>query len=365
MDTLTGLLDGPKARGAFVLRSVLSTPWALRIEDRAPLTLLTMLDGEAWILPDGGQPVPVRPGDLALLRGPDAYTVADDPRSEADIVVGPGQICSRDGVSVATSMALGVRTWGETRPGDERPSVMLTGTYAAEHEIGRRLLAHLPTLLVRPAGVDTTEDTLVRLLGTEVTRADPGQEVVLDRLLDLLVVGVLRGWLAAPDADAPGWLRAQGDDVVGPALRLLHDDPARPWTVAALAAGVGVSRAGLARRFTALVGEPPMAYLANWRLTVAADLLRDPELTIAAVARRVGYGDAFALSTAFKRVRGITPQEHRRSAAAADASEPGVPETGVPRPGEPAAGAAAGAAATDATARPSRPTPTTVVLAAG
>ncbi|MER5353696.1 AraC family transcriptional regulator [Kitasatospora sp. NPDC002551] len=351
MDTLTGLLDGPKARGAFVLRSVLSTPWALRVEDRAPLSLLTMLDGEAWILPDGGQPVRVRPGDLALLRGPDAYTVADDPRTEPEILIGPGQVCSRDGASVATSMALGVRTWGETRPGDERPSVMLTGTYLAEHEIGRRLLAHLPTLLVRPAGADTTEDTLVRLLATEVTRADPGQEVVLDRLLDLLVVGVLRGWLAAPDADAPGWLRAQADTVVGPALRLLHDDPARPWTVAGLAAEVGVSRAGLARRFTALVGEPPMAYLANWRLAVAADLLRDPEFTVAAVARRVGYGDAFALSTAFKRVRGLTPQEHRRLAASG--GPPADPSVAAPEP------------ATGAEAQPSRPGSTTVVLEAG
>ncbi|WP_063795109.1 AraC family transcriptional regulator [Kitasatospora sp. MBT66] len=357
MDTLTGLLDGPKARGAFVLRSVLSTPWALRIEDRAPLSLVTMLDGAAWIMPDGADPVLVRPGDLALLRGPESYTVADDPRSEPDILIGPGQICSRDGASVATSMALGVRTWGETRPDDERPSVMLSGTYLAEHEIGRRLLGHLPTLLVRPAGVDTTEDTLVRLLATEVTRAEPGQEVVLDRLLDLLVVGVLRSWLAAPDGAAPGWLRAQADEVVGPALRLLHDDPARPWTVAALATEVGVSRAGLARRFTALVGEPPMAYLANWRLAVAADLLRDPGLTVAAVARRVGYGDAFALSTAFKRVRGLTPQEHRRLAASAEAggAADGVPGEAVDDgPAEPSSAAARPAAV-----------PTTVVLAAG
>ncbi|MEV6979331.1 AraC family transcriptional regulator [Kitasatospora sp. NPDC093806] len=317
MDTLTGLLDGPKARGAFVLRSVLSAPWGLRIEDRAPLSVITMLEGEAWILPDGGEPVRIRPGDLALVRGPESYTIVDAPGSTADIVIGPGQGCSRDGVSVATSMALGVRTWGETRPGDERPSVLLSGTYLAEHEIGRRLLAHLPTLLVRPAGANTTVDTLVRLLATEVTRAEPGQEVVLDRLLDLLVVGILRGWLAAPDGGAPAWLRAQHDEVVGPALRLLHDDPARPWTVATLATEVGVSRAGLARRFTALVGEPPMGYLANWRLALAADLLRDPELTVAAVARRVGYGDAFALSTAFKRVRGLTPQEHRRLAASA------------------------------------------------
>ncbi|MFD7415180.1 AraC family transcriptional regulator [Kitasatospora purpeofusca] len=364
MDTLTGLLDGPKARGAFVLRSVLSTPWALRIEDRAPLSLITMLDGAAWILPDGAEPVLVRPGDLALLRGPESYTVADHPRSEPDILIGPGQICSRDGASVATSMAMGVRTWGETRPDDERPSVMLSGTYLAEHEIGRRLLGHLPTLLVRPAGVDTTEDTLVRLLATEVTRAEPGQEVVLDRLLDLLVVGVLRSWLAAPDGAAPGWLRAQADEVVGPALRLLHDDPARPWTVAALATEVGVSRAGLARRFTALVGEPPMAYLANWRLAVAADLLRDPGLTVAAVARRVGYGDAFALSTAFKRVRGLTPQEHRRLAASAEAD--GATGEAVGGAADGALGGAAGdvPAGPSSAARSAVP-PTTVVLAAG
>ncbi|MFD0345459.1 helix-turn-helix transcriptional regulator [Kitasatospora aburaviensis] len=102
-------------------------------------------------------------------------------------------------------------------------------------------------------------------------------------------------------------------------LRLMHDDPARPWTVAGLAAEVGVSRAGLARRFTALVGEPPMAYLATWRLALAADLLRDPERTVAWVAHRVGYSNPFAQ-------RGVQagprahPQEHRWLAADAPAA---------------------------------------------
>ncbi|MFF1902653.1 cupin domain-containing protein [Kitasatospora sp. NPDC058218] len=318
MDTLTGLLDGPKARGAFLLRSILSPPWSLRIEDGAPLAVVTPIRGDAWILPDGGTPVRLSPGDVAVLRGPAPYTVADTPDTPVRVVIGPGQICSRDGVDVAASMSLGLRTWGEVRPGDESSAVLLSGTYQAEHEIGRRLLAHLPALLVRPAGRGAaTEDTLVHLLAAEMSRDEPGQELVLDRLLDLLVVGVLRSWLAAPDSSAPAWYRAQHDRVVGPALRLLHDDPARAWTVAALAAEVGISRAGLARRFTALVGEPPMAYLAAWRLALAADLFRDPEHTVASVARRVGYGNAFALSTAFKRVRGITPQEHRRLAGGA------------------------------------------------
>jgi AraC-like DNA-binding protein len=104
---------------------------------------------------------------------------------------------------------------------------------------------------------------------------------------------------------------------------MLHDDPARPWTVAALAAAVGVSRAALARRFTTLVGEPPMVYLTGWRLALAADLLREPDATVAAVARRVGYGSPFALSAAFKRVRGVSPQQHRRRVPAPVAAPSG------------------------------------------
>lgn len=310
-----GLMDGPKARGAFLLRSVLDPPWSVRIEDRAPLSVVTMVNGDAWVLPEEGEAVRLRPGDVALVRGPAPYTLADDPGTPLQIVVGPGQACSLGGVDVSESLALGVRTWGGGKGPDA--AVMLSGTYGADHEIGRRLLACLPTLLVRPAGSGTeADDVLTRLLASEIGRTEPGQELVLDRLLDLLVVGVLRTWLARPEAGAPPWYLAQGDPVVGPALRLLQEEVAHPWTVASLASRVGVSRAHLARRFTELVGESPMAYLATWRLTLAADLLADPARTIGWVASRVGYSSAFALSAAFKRVRGVSPQEHRRLVAA-------------------------------------------------
>ena len=111
-----------------------------------------------------------------------------------------------------------------------------------------------------------------------------------------------------------GWYGAQGDLVVGPALRLIHDDPAHPWTIAELAARVGISRAALARRFTDRVGEPPMTYLTAWRLALAADRLLEPRATIETVARDVGYSSGFALSAAFKRERGISPREHRERA---------------------------------------------------
>ncbi len=130
-------------------------------------------------------------------------------------------------------------------------------------------------------------------------------------MLDLLLISVLRVWFERPEAEAPAWYRAHGDPVVGQVLRLLHQNPAHPWTVASLAAKTGISRAALARRFTELVGAPPMTYLREWRLTLAADLLREPAATLHAVARQVGYGNGFALSTAFKRLRGISPQEHR------------------------------------------------------
>ncbi|WP_030354337.1 AraC family transcriptional regulator [Streptomyces scopuliridis] len=309
MDTLTGLLEGPKARGAFLLKSVFSPPWSLRVEDRAPISVVTMVRGDAWVLPDNGHPVRLCPGDVAVMRGPDAYAIADRPETPVQIVVGPEQRCNTtEGEDVTETMALGVRTWGDdSRAGS---SVMLSGTYQAPSEIGRRLLAALPVLLVRPA--EAGDNPLVRILADEIGKDEIGQELVLDRLLDLLLVSVLRTWLAIPESGAPAWYRAQSDPVVGPALRLLHEQPGRAWTVASLADNVGVSRAGLARHFTTLVGEPPMAYLTGWRLTLAADLLREPDATVATVARRVGYSGAFALSAAFKRVRGVSPQEFRR-----------------------------------------------------
>jgi AraC-like DNA-binding protein len=131
-------------------------------------------------------------------------------------------------------------------------------------------------------------------------------------LLDLLLIAVLRAWFSRPEAEAPAWYRALADPVVGTALRMLHNNPNHPWTVAELAAKTGVSRAALARRFSALVGEPPMTFLTGWRLALAADLLREPDVTVGAVARQVGYGSPYALSTAFKRARGVSPQQHRR-----------------------------------------------------
>jgi AraC-like DNA-binding protein len=313
MDSVAGLLDGPRARGAFVLRSMMDPPWAIRIEDEAPLTLVAMVRGEAWVRPDDGEDVELRAGDVAIIRGPEPYDVTDGEGTAPQATILPGQRCvTPDGQELEEMGHMGVRTWGNSPDG---ATVMLTGTYQMRSEISQRLLGALPPLLVLRG--EDWHSPLIPYLAEEVVKDEPGQEAVLDRLLDLLLIAVLRAWFARPDAQAPGWYLAHGDPVVGPALRLLQNNPAHPWTVASLARAAGVSRAALARRFNALVGEPPMAFLTEWRLTLAADLLREPGATVGSVAPQVGYGSSFALSTAFKRVRGISPQQHKAAAAAA------------------------------------------------
>jgi AraC-like DNA-binding protein len=308
MDAIAGLLDGPRARSAFLLRTSMDPPWCLSIEDEAPLSVIAVVRGEAWI---GSTRLGV--GDVAVARGPDPYTVSDAPERAPTAIIGPGPTCTTlDGVDLTDHWNLGVRTWGNTPDG---ATVMLTGTYLVDGEVSLRLLRALPPLIV--LGADEWDNPVVPLLADEIVKDAPGQEAVLDRLLDLLLIAVLRAWFARPDADAPNWYRAYGDPVVGRALRLLHNNPAHQWTVAELAHETGMSRAALARRFHDLVGEPPMAFLTSWRIALAADLLLEPGTTIGSVAQQVGYGSPFALSTAFKRVRGISPQQHRAALRAA------------------------------------------------
>jgi AraC-like DNA-binding protein len=304
VDAVSALLNGPRASGAFLLRSVLRTPWSMRIADEAPLTVLAVLRGSAWVLLSDGSTELLGTGAVALLRGPRPYVVADDRATPPQVVIGPGQVCTPVGDGAMSG--LGTRSWGNDPDGE---TVLLTGTYTAPGAVGERLVRALPELVVVPA--DGGLDAITGLLAAEMGRDAPGQEAVLDRLLDVTLVSALRAWAARPGAGAPGWYLASADPVVGPALRLVHDQPAEPWSVATLAATVGVSRATLARRFAELVGEPPMSYLTGWRIALAADLLADPSLTVAGVARRVGYASPFALSTAFKRVTGLSPAAHR------------------------------------------------------
>jgi AraC-like DNA-binding protein len=314
MDPLGDLLDGVRARTAAFCRAVLEPPWALRIADDAPLALATPLHGHAWVIPDDDEPVLLHTGDVGIIQGPDHYTVADEPGTPTSIIVHPeNRLTTPDGVDITAETRLSTHS-NVVGPGagggqPENATVLASGTYQVPSFVSGRLLASLPTIIRVPC--EDVRSPIMDLMSAEVSRDEPGQQVVLDRLLDLALIAALRAWLARPATDPPGWYRAHGDPLVGQALRLIHDDPARPWTVATLALAAGASRAAFARRFSALVGQAPMTYVTRWRLDLAAEALHNTDATLSAIARQVGYANAFALTVAFKRIRGTTPQLYR------------------------------------------------------
>lgn len=282
-------------------------PWSIRLADEAPLGLIAVVRGSAWIEAGGGPAVELGPGDIVVSRGPGACTISHQASAPPQVLILPQMRCTDPGGrDLSEEMTLGLRSWGNSQDGS---TVMLMGCYQVRGEVSQRLLGALPEVIHLRQG--TLDTPLVPLLADEIVKDEPGQAAVLDRLFDVLLVAVLRAWHARRQPGRTGWYGAQGDPVVGPVLRFLHEDPGHPWTIAELAARVGISRAGLARRFMVLVGEPPMTYLTGWRLALAADRLLEPHATIETVAREVGYSSAFALSAAFKRERGISPREHR------------------------------------------------------
>lgn len=309
MDALSALLDGPRAQQAFLLKAVFADRWSISVEDGAALTVLVVARGSV-VITSRDAVHEVAAGGVVLFRGPWPYVVADAADTPSDIRILPGQVCvDPEGHLLDESMSLGVHTWGNTRAEDA--TVMLIGTYEEETSVGAHVLAHLPDVLV----LRDVSGPAVEMLSEELVRQDPGQVAVLDRLLDLVLIQAIRS--GYDEQLLRGWPSAGTDPLVARALGLVHEHPERPWSVAALAAEVGLSRAAFARRFTDGVGEPPLTYLTRWRISLAADLLVGSDLTLETVAARVGYANAFALSAAFKRLRGVAPSLFRARARAA------------------------------------------------
>ncbi|MEE4021975.1 AraC family transcriptional regulator [Gordonia sp. PKS22-38] len=312
MDALGSLLNGPRAQTPMMLRMVMRSPWSVRIEDTAPLTVVAVTRGASVLTYDDGTSHHVRPGDVALIRGIHPYTIGD--AEGADWVAridAHGDCYDPTGThSVADDMCFGVRSWGNTPDDSDAAAIMLIGTYSSG-EVSERLLNALDRITLVPMA----DHPLISLMDDEIVRDSPAQEAVLNRLLDLLLITGLRQSMEGGHLRATQWYRAHSDPVVGQALRLLHNGVDKPWTVGTLAAAAGVSRAVMARRFAELVGEPPMAYLTHWRLSVAADLLADHDTALSSIARQVGYSSPFAFSAAFKRHRGLSPAAFRAQAS--------------------------------------------------
>jgi AraC-like DNA-binding protein len=257
-----------------------------------------VVQGHAWLWTEGNDdPLELTPGDLALVRGGSDHFVAHE----------PGGTC----VWPAEFRSLHADDAGS--PG-HRSAVFLCGAYRFAGDIGRGLVEALPPVLPLPATVDDPIHAVVTLLSREILRAEPGQQTVLDRLLDVLVVLGLRAGLAR-SATAPAWFRAGSDPRLSPALQAMHANAAEPWTVDELAKLSNMSRPTFARVFQQALGQAPMKYLADWRMTLARDLLLTQDTTLTEIAGRVGYSSVYAFAAAFRRQHGDPPGRWRQREA--------------------------------------------------
>jgi AraC-like DNA-binding protein len=179
----------------------------------------------------------------------------------------------------------------------------LCGAYPLEHGRAPALLRHLPDVVAFPLGAD--QRSVVELLRAEYTEPGPGSEARRAALIDVVLVAILRR--LAPDQPT------STDPGIAGALREIHGRPERAWTVQQLGAVAGMSRTTFIRRFTAVLGAPPMRYLTDWRLRSAARLLQQSDDPLSAIARRVGYANEFAFATAFRRKYGVPPGRYRHS----------------------------------------------------
>jgi len=204
--------------------------------------------------------------------------------------------------------------------GDGSLTQLVCGGVRLMHPAASHLVEALPSVIHVEAARATRADwiqTTLELLADEMRTVRPGNQAVISRLCDIVVIQAIRSWIENDPTAQTGWLGALQDDRIGSAITAIHAKPELEWSVASLADHVGMSRSGFAARFTTLVGEPAMSYVTKWRMSVAQDLLQAGELSTAAIAQQVGYQSEAAFSRAFKRTMGVSPRHAHRNKRAA------------------------------------------------
>ena len=270
--------------------------WGVRYADFGHPGFAIVIEGSCRLAVDGQTELVLNAGDFVLLPTTPGFTMSGFEPTVPELI---------DPHVTATAT-------GEVRHGrqDGPPSVRLLGGYFVFGSEDAALLLSLLPEQVHVRGVERLS-TLVKLLVDEAALQRSGRELVLTRLVEILLVETLR-ITQASDAP-PGLLRGLGDARLAEAIRQIHADPARHWTVAQLAKTAALSRSAFFDRFMRNVGVAPMEYLLAWRMALAKDLLRQNEIDIAEVAERVGYGSASTFSTAFSRYVGQPPGRYART----------------------------------------------------
>lgn len=315
-DVISDVLRVMRLTGAVFLNARFTAPFGVvtpkRYDAGMPMARLRHISifhliasGGCQIETASGQRRRVVEGDLLLLPFADRHTFWEGDAPDmtlAEEIIRPGAL---EGI------------WTVDHGGGGTETRMVCGFIESSEFLFAPLFRSLPELLVEHAGGQTVSALIastVREILSLVEAATPGTQMMLGRMMEILFVEVLRRHAGTLPADGTGWLGALNDPVVGRALRLLHMNPARKWTVKDLSREAGASRTVLAERFNALLGRPPIDYATCWRAQLAADRLRNGRDTIAAIAADVGYDSEAAFSRAFKRVTGFSPGRWRNGA---------------------------------------------------
>jgi AraC-like DNA-binding protein len=269
--------------------------WGVRYSDFGQPSFCAVLEGRCRLAVDGQTALTLEAGDFVLLPATPGFVLSGfEPVTPVriDPKVTPSQT-------------------GEVRHGRRggHPDVRLLGGYFSFDSPDASLLVSLLPALLHVRGAERLA-VLVRLVAEESSQRRSGRELVLTRLVDLLLIEALRSMPG--EGTPPGLLRGLADERLAAAMRHMHGDPARSWTVAQLAKKAALSRSAFFDRFTRAVGLPPMEYLLAWRMAVAKNLLSRHDISLADVAARVGYGSASTFSTAFSRYVGQPPSRYAR-----------------------------------------------------
>jgi AraC-like DNA-binding protein len=303
-DVLDEVLRSLQPQGRILCQLELSGPWAFRMPDTGLARFHVVEKGSCWLQTQDGAPVALGAGDLVIVLYDHHLSNSAKSRSSASLETFIERLKQFTRI-------------GFRKPGATPTTHLLCGSFQLTRGVGHLLLNVLPPVLhvKSRSGGRSVEwlDLTLRFLNAEIAQLGMGSETVVSRLTDLIFIQAVRAWVGEEPEGAGARLGALRDRHIGSALRLMHREPGRAWRVSTLARAVGVSRATLARRFTLLVGEPPLTYLGRSRMRLAADLMRSEDLTLGEIAARVGYQSEAALSRMFSRVMGLPPGAYRRA----------------------------------------------------
>lgn len=303
MDALTDILYSLRLKGAVYFRCELNSPWGMDIGRTTVAEFHVIVRGGCWLkMADADAPIFLQAGDVVLFPHGHAHVLVD----------------ALDTVPLPAQELIGTRAIDNYGPviygSGGNPSNILCGYFEFDRNVRSPLLDALPAL-IHIQGADVAEiswlQTTINFICYETRVVRPGTEAVVNRLVEVLFAQIMRAYIAQTKSP-PGILSAIADARIGQALNAMHLRPGYPWSLETLAQHVGMSRTAFAQRFNALAGQTPMHYLTEWRMQKAKEMLVSSNMTMLAIAERVGYHSEASFGKAFKKCVGVSPGICRR-----------------------------------------------------